>query len=130
MFLGIVPLFVVGVLYAAGLKLSARILRFRGVSWGQAFLFALLVVVVSAVGRFFAPFLGIDLPLPAGLALGVGVQLGLAAWYFRDRLAGSGGASPGWLGGVKLCGLALVFVALAGLLLSSVVEFLLPGSWN
>lgn len=93
-------------------------------------LFALVVVVLSAVGRFFSPFLGIDLPLPAGLALGVGFQLGLAAWFFRGRLSSSDGAAPGWLGGVKLCGLALVFVALTALVLSSVVEFLLPRSWN
>ena len=130
MVLGIVPLIIVGVLYAAGLKLSARILRFRGVTWGHALLFALLVVVLSTVGRFFAPFLGIDLPLPAGLVLGVGLQLGLAAWLFRRRLSGRDQSSPGWLGGVMLCGLALVFVTLTALVLSIGVEFLIAGSWN
>jgi hypothetical protein len=120
------PIVIMTVLYASFLKLAAKILRFVGLTWMRAFLFAILIVVLSAVIRVASAYFGAQLPAVPEIVLGVILQLVLGAWSFRSRASNPDGSPIGWLGGAKLCALAVGFLFLmaAGFLL--IAQSLLP----
>lgn len=122
------PLVVVTALYASFLKLAVRILRFRGITWAHAFLFAVLIVLLSMLIRGGSIYFGAQLPTLLGLFLGVGLHLLLGAWFFRARALGQDGTVVGWSGGAKLSALTIAFLLLVGVGLVGVMRALLPSA--
>jgi uncharacterized membrane protein (DUF4010 family) len=76
------PLLVVLCLYAAYVRLAARVTRLLGVGWLQAFQFAALVMVLSMLGRVVSSYAG-QAPFVAAALFGTAVHLALGAWFFR-----------------------------------------------
>jgi hypothetical protein len=122
------PIVVMTVLYAAVVKLAARILRFSGVRWPHAFVFAILIVVLSAAIRAGSMYGGVQLPAIPGLLLGVILHVALGAWFFRSRATNQDGTAAGWLGGAKLCALTVGFLLMMGAGLLLIAQSLVPSA--
>lgn len=121
------PLLIVLALYAVFCRLAARVLRVSQVSWGRAFQFAVLVVVLTMVGRLAAVLVG-ELPLLLGVLFGFALHLTLGAWFFRERALASDGQPLGWTGGAKLTALAFGFLFLTLAVLVGALRALLPAN--
>jgi hypothetical protein len=119
------PLVVVLCLYAAFVRLAARITRASGVGWLRAFQFAALIVVISVLGRVVSLYVG-QAPLVLAGLFGIAVHLALGGWFFRDRALAADGQVVGWGGGAKLAGVALGLLLLVVVILFGVVRALLP----
>jgi hypothetical protein len=119
------PLVVVLCLYAAFVRLAARIIRASGVGWLRAFQFAALVVVLSVSGRVVSLYVGQAPLLLAGL-FGIAFHLALGAWFFRHRALASDGQVVGWGGGAKLAAVSLGMLLAVMVALFGVLRALLP----
>jgi hypothetical protein len=122
------PIVIMTVLYASFIKLAGRILRFSGVTWLHAFLFAILIVVLSAAIRAGSMYGDVQLPAIPGLVLGVILHVALGAWFFRSRATNQDGTAAGWLGGAKLCALAVGFILMLGAGLLFIARSLAPSA--
>src|SRR6476620_1926746 len=88
------------IIYAAVLKLAARLLR-CSVSWKSGFLFAGIMVVLV----FCDHVLVFSEPVAIRIGHGVVLLLGLiilGGWFFRGRGTNRLGAVLGWPGGIRL----------------------------
>jgi hypothetical protein len=119
------PLVVVLCMYAALVRLAARITRASGVGWLRAFQFAALIVALSVLGRLVSLYAG-QLPLILAGMFGVTIHLALGAWFFRHRAVAVDGQVVGWGGGAKLSAVALGLLLLVMVVLFGVVRALLP----
>ena len=119
------PLVVVLCLYAAFVRLAARMTRLSGVGWLQAFQFAALVIVLSVLGRVVSLHVG-EAPLVAALLFGIAFHLALGAWFFKNRAMTISAHPAGLGGGAKLAGVALGLLLATMLVLFGVVRALLP----
>lgn len=120
-----VPLVVVLCLYAAFVRLAARITKASGVGWLRAFQFAALVVLLSVLGRVVTLYVGQAPLLLAGL-FGIAFHLALGGWFFRHRALASDGRVVGWGGGAKLAAVALGMLLVIMVVLFGVLRALLP----
>jgi hypothetical protein len=119
------PLVVVLCLYAAYVRLAARMTRLLGVGWLRAFQFAALVMVLSMLGRAVTLYVG-QAPLVAAGLFGIAVHLWLGGWFFKGRAMATDGQPAGWGGGAKLAGVALALLLATIFVLFGVVRALLP----
>ena len=94
-------------IYGAYIKLSARLLRHQGITWKQGFVFGLIVVICSLLGRASALLIGYSMPLVLAVVLGLLINLIIGGWFFRGRGTNADGRALGWGGAMKLTGLAL-----------------------
>lgn len=120
------PLALVMAMYASFLKLAARILRFRGVTWVRTFVFAALLFVLSMLVRGAIFYFEVQLPALIALSLGTGLHLFFGAWFFRARALGQDGQVVGWSGGAKLTAIAMAFLFLVVISLMAILLVLLP----
>lgn len=123
--LQLLPLVVFLCLYAAFVRIAARITRVSGVGWLRAFQFATLIVVLTVLGSGASLYVGQAPLLLAGL-FGIAMHLALGAWFFRNRAVAADGQAAGWIGGARLTGVALGLLLLAMVVLFGVVRALLP----
>lgn len=123
--LQLLPLVIVLCLYAALVRLAARVTRTSGVGWLRAFQFAGLVAVLSVLGRIVSSYAGQAPLLVAGL-LGIALHLALGAWFFKDRALAADGQPVGWVGSTKLTAIAMCLLFLTMVALFGVVRALLP----
>ena len=119
------PLIIVLCLYAVFVRLAARLTRMSGVSWGRAFQFAALIVVLSIMGRVASLYVG-QAPLVAAGLVGIMIHLALGAWFFKDRAVASNGRVAGWGGGAKLIAVAVGLLFVTLLVLFGVLRALSP----
>jgi hypothetical protein len=105
----LLPLGIILALYAAYLRLAARVLGASRVGWLYAFQFAALIVALTIVGRATSAYLG-ELPLLLGIVFGLTLHLALGAWLFSQRALASDGEPLGWGGGAKLTAVAFGFL--------------------
>ena len=103
-----------GVLYAAYIKLSARMLNGAQVSWKHCFLFVLIVLLLTLAERVAAADSGISMPSAVALALGAVLNLGFGGWFFQGRATDARGYPLGVLGGLQLTAIALLLLILSG----------------
>ena len=116
------PLLFIPVLYAVLVKLSALILRRIQLSWKHAFVFALLAMLVGAIGMSADFATGRIVPAPLVALAGVAAQLALGAWYFKGRAVMVSGTSVGPIKGALLPLIAIVII----LILATTVVALFP----
>jgi hypothetical protein len=118
--LAIVPLLMmvifVPTIYAAYVKLSARLLRYQRVSLKHGFAFGFAMTILSIIGRATTFSFGYTLPIAIGVILAFAVNLLIGGWFFSKRAAYSNGRALGWRGGMQLAGLTFVFFGLTGVI--------------
>jgi hypothetical protein len=111
----LIALIVIPAIYAAFLRLSARLLKLSGLGWYYAFPFAFLVILFSLAGRFLANYFEFTAPAAFGLTLSFLIQVGFGAWFFRNRVRTPAGSLAGWVGAAKLMALAYaLFLVIVG----------------
>jgi hypothetical protein len=94
--------FLIG-LYAAYIKLAAKIMKRVHIKWMHCFIFAGAVAVVSYLARILTTMSGLSLPSYFGLFYGLLVNAGFGAVYFgRYGSTGAEGEPLGWQRGLKL----------------------------
>lgn len=118
-----VPLIVVVVMYATFIKLAARVLRQRQVSWGASFACALLAAVLGVVARM--------LPLPVtlpwlGVIAGIVVQVLVGGWVLGKLAAGAHGGVLGVGTGTRIIAIASGMLLAVVLVLIGVVHSIHP----
>jgi hypothetical protein len=110
-----VPITVALCLYAAYVKLSARLLRYR-VRWITSFAFAVIIWFIAVLARM------LDLGQPLAIAIGHSVVvlfavLLLGGWFFSTRSSDASGQPVGFSKAVGLSGLTFgLMFATAGIL--------------
>ncbi len=107
-------------LYGALIKLSARILRYQGISWKQGYTFGIILVLCSALMRAAFGGLGQSIPFVPGILLGLTANWLVGSWYFSGKCANSEEGKLGWSKALRLTGLAIIMVGLIGGLLIGV----------
>jgi hypothetical protein len=113
----LIPLLIILAIYAVLFKVAARIVRASRVGWPQAFQIAALVGVIAIGGRAASLYVG-QLPVLLGALLGLGMQLALGAWFFRERAFAPDGQPLGWAGGAKLTAVAIGLLLVLGVVLA------------
>ncbi|SKA19526.1 hypothetical protein SAMN02745119_03074 [Trichlorobacter thiogenes] len=100
------------IIYAAYIKLSAKLLHINGISWGQGFTFGIIMILGNAILRAIFKGLALALPVALGIAVTLIVHLTLGTLYFRNKKCNSEMLPLGWQNAIKLSGLALAMLAL------------------
>ncbi|MDO9309080.1 MAG: hypothetical protein Q7V04_08455 [Deltaproteobacteria bacterium] len=116
-------------IYGAYIKLSARLLRYQGISWKQGFVFGLIIVICSALIR--AALLGFRhslLPLAQGILVVLLANWLIGSWYFSGRGANTEGGALGWGRAAKLTGVALVMLGFTAAILITVPKMLVQNT--
>src|SRR5262245_9798654 len=108
--LGFVPVLVVFGLYVVSIRLSARLFRRSRLSWKHSLQFSVIVMSVAIGGRALQRFYDWTVPLPAGLIIGVSLQVALGGWFLGPRACSASGQPLGFSGGAQLTALWLAFV--------------------
>jgi hypothetical protein len=121
-----VPLMVMLALCAAYAKLAARIFRRSLLSWGNSFLFALLLGALAIAGRITANAVGYSLPLILGLLLGLTFNLLLGGWFFGSRASDTQGQPLGWRRGAAVSAIMFGLLAVTIVALFGVTRVLAP----
>ena len=110
------------VLYAAYVKLSAKILRSAKVSWKHSFIFSLMIVVLTLAGRAGVAFSGVSLPIVFGAIFALTIHLGLGGWFFSTRGMNTQGKPLGWRGGMQLIAITFAFLGVTVVSLQGLVH--------
>ena len=121
----LVPLISLLGMYIILVKLSALVSRLK-LSWLHSVLYGL--VLAATLIPVNAVTLKLGIPLAAGVALAVVINLALPAWFLRNRATRLYGQAAGVAGGIRfgavlcrLCGaLGLVLLGLLGYVRNSV----------
>jgi hypothetical protein len=106
----VLPLATTLALYAAYIKLSARLLRCK-VSWKYGFLFVLLLIFVAFVGQTVSFMSGWSLPPATAMVFGITMQTLLGGWFFSKRATDDNGRLLGWTRAIYLSLLTALFMA-------------------
>jgi len=113
-------LVLVPIIYAAFVKLSARILRFQGVSFKAGFVFGFAMTVFSLIIRGITFFLGYSPPIVFAVVLAFAVNLFPGGWFFSRRGFTHDSQPLGWRGGIQLAGLTFVLLGVIAALFLAV----------
>jgi hypothetical protein len=95
--------FLIG-LYAAYIKLAAKMMKLVHIKWMHCFIFAGTVAVVSYLARILTAMSGLSLPSYFGLFYILVVNAGFGAVYFGKYVSTTAedGQPVGWQRGLKL----------------------------
>jgi len=102
--------------YAGLIKLCARLLKGSIVSWKDCFIFSAIFVAISMAFRIYFMSNNVTIPIAVTLVNGFVLQLGLGAWFFRNRATDNTGNALGWRGGMKLMTIGSTVIVLLGFL--------------
>ncbi len=104
-----VVIMILAAIYAIGILVSARLLRYRGITWKHALVFGLGALL-------FLSFL----PRNSGALVGLPINFLLGGWFFRKRGMKLCGEIIGWPGAFALVGIAIVFLAITMVVLFNI----------
>lgn len=93
----LLPLF-----YALFTKAAAFLFRRTQLSWVHAIVFGVLVLLVGGVGTVLNRVMGMPLPLPLAVLLGLVTLLAVGGWYLGPRAKTAEGAPLQFKGGALL----------------------------
>ena len=119
------PFFLALSLYAAYLKVGARLVRRAVLPWSHAFGFAVLVGAMTMVGRGVALSHGAPTSPWLPLAFGVALHLGLGTWFFSGAARARDGEPLGWRRALAVVGVALALLLATTLVLGLIVSSIL-----
>ncbi len=120
--ISLIPLALMGMLYALYVKLSAKILRGTSISWKHTFIFSLIIVALTLTSQMGFALSGITLPIFLSIPLALFVHLSLGGWFFSTRGTTKQGQLIGWRGGMQVIAIAFVFLGLSAALLLGVIN--------
>ena len=83
--LSLVPVLLIVAMFAAYVKLAARLLRRTQLRWAHAFAYAILLSALAIAGRAVALAAGQALPVGVALCLGLATHFVLGSWFFSTR---------------------------------------------
>lgn len=127
--LSLIPLLVlltiVPAIYSAFIQLSARLLRYQGITWKQGFVFGIIVLISSILINISANLIEYSLSITITYIIGVLVNLLLGGWFFSKREGIDAEGGPlGWAGAMKLTGLAFIMFSITGAVVTRVLKIL------
>lgn len=102
-----------GVLHAAYIKLSARILRTSHLSWKHCLIFAFAMTLLSLIVRM--TLVGAREPLASGLFISPALNMTMGGWFFGRRVLTRQGQPFGWIGGMQLAVISFAFLDLTSI---------------
>ncbi len=120
--ISLIPLALIGVLYALYVKLSSKILRGTSISWKHTFIFSLIIVVLTLTSQMGFTLSGITLPMFLSIPVALIVHLSLGGWFFSTRGTTKQGELIGWSGGMQIIAITFVFLGLSTVLLLSILS--------
>jgi hypothetical protein len=124
--LSFVQLLLSTALYTSIVKLAAFLYRRSRLSWRDACIFSLLLLMVLGTGTLLNRLSGDVVPLALSVAAGMVIQVGIGAWYLAPRASTVAGEALGAKGGALLALIAYALVASLGLLAGIALGFLVP----
>lgn len=110
-FPSIVPLLLSVALYTSINKLAAFLYKRARLSWRDACIFSLILLMVLGAAALLNRLTGNAVPIAVLVAAGLVIQVGIGAWFLAPRAQTAGGAPLGSKGGAVL---ALIAYALMG----------------
>ena len=113
-------------LYTSLVKLAAFLYRRSRLSWRDACIFSLLLLMVLGAGALLNRLSGDAVPLALSIAAGMVIQVGIGAWYLAPRGRTASGAPLGAKGGAMLALIAYALIASLALLAGLAMGFLVP----
>ena len=126
--MSLIPLLLMAILalalYGLYFKLAAVVFKRTRLSWGNSFLFALLMLFVLLGTRAIPWVTSNHLPEAASSAVGLLAGLLLGSWFFGTRARRSDGQTLGWAGGFALTLIGFALLIATGLALILVVQVL------
>jgi hypothetical protein len=109
-------------MYAAFAKAAAFILRRMRLRWSHALVFGVLAFLVGVTGMILNRVIGMHIPFPIALLIGLAALLAVGGWYLGPRATTAEGAIIQFKGGVLLSLTVYGFIAALGI----VAAFLVP----
>ncbi|USX15705.1 hypothetical protein NHH88_07980 [Oxalobacteraceae bacterium OTU3CAMAD1] len=125
-FPSVVPLLVSVVLYTSINKLAAFLYKRARLSWRDACIFSLILLMVLGLGTLLNRLSGNAVPLALLVVAGLVIQVGLGAWFLASRAFGIDGAPLGSRGGAILALIAYALVVSLGVLAGTALTALHP----
>lgn len=110
-FPSIVPLLLSVVLYTSVNKLAAFLYKRARLSWRDACIFSLILLMVLGTATLLNRLSGNVVPIVVLVVAGLVIQAGIGAWFLAPRAHTAGGAPLGTRGGAVL---AVIAYALMG----------------
>jgi len=111
-----VPLLLSVALYTSIVKLAAFLYKRSRLSWRDACIFSLILLMILGGGTLLNRLSGNAVPLVVSIAAGMVIQAGVGAWYLAPRARTATGEALGTKGAATLALIAYVLIASLGLL--------------
>jgi len=111
-------------LYTSIVKLAAFLYRRARLSWRDACIFSLILLMVLGTGTLLNRLSGDAVPLSVSILAGMIIQVGIGAWYLAPRATTASGEALGPKGGALLALIAYILVAGFGLLAATLLSAL------
>ena len=122
----LVAIIVIPSIFGGFIKISARILRYKKITWIQGAIAGLIIVLFSIFGRLIWSLLDYTPPIVLGVVIGFSTTCVIGGWFFSKKGINSSGNVLGWRGAVQLTALAYVMLGLMGLILFYIPKMLAP----
>ena len=103
-------------LYTSIVKLAAFLYKRSRLSWRDACIFSLILLMILGGGTLLNRLSGNAVPLVVSIAAGMVIQAGVGAWYLAPRARTATGEALGTKGAAMLALIAYVLIASLGLL--------------
>jgi hypothetical protein len=120
-----VPLLLSIGLYTSIVKLAAFLYRRSHLSWRDACIFSLILLMILGGGTLLNRLSGNAVPLAVSIAAGMVIQAGVGAWYLAPRVRAGSGEALGTKGAAMLALIAYVLIASLGLLVGLLAGILI-----
>ena len=115
-FLSFIPLLLSVALYTSLVKLAAFLHKRALLSWRDACIFSLILLMVLGAATLLSRLSGNVVPVAVLVAAGLVIQVGIGAWFLAPRARNAGGEQLGSKGGAMLALIAYVLIASLGVL--------------
>ncbi len=122
-----VPLLLSIGLYTSIVKLAAFLCRRSRLSWRDACIFSLILLMILGGGTLLNRLSGNAVPLAISIAAGMVIQAGIGAWYLAPRARTATGEALGTKGAAMLALIAYVLTVSLGLLAGLLMTMLRRG---
>lgn len=114
--LSFIPLLLSIALYTSIVKFAAFLYKRALLSWRDACIFSLILLMVLGAGTLLNRLSGNAIPLAVSIAAGMVIQVGIGAWYLAPRARTAGGEPLDAKGAAMLALVAYVLIAGLGVL--------------
>lgn len=119
-----IPLLLSIALYTGIVKLAAFLYKRALLSWRDACIFSLILLMVLGAGTLLNRLSGNAIPLVVSIAAGMVIQVGIGAWYLAPRARTAAGAPLKTKGAAMLALIAYGLIAGLGVLAVIAVDAL------